>query len=63
MHDSLQLAQQIIKHGLDDLEGAVAEYEKEMFPRALEHFEDSIQAAEGMFAPDAPLGFLKAMGE
>jgi hypothetical protein len=34
MYDSLQLAQQIIKFGVERLDEAIEEYEKLMFPRA-----------------------------
>lgn len=30
-----ELAKQIIKHGTEDLEATVADYEKEMLPRAI----------------------------
>ncbi|KAJ9605086.1 hypothetical protein H2200_010476 [Cladophialophora chaetospira] len=59
LHDSLQLAQQIIKHGLDDLQGAVSEYEALMFPRAIDLIERSKESGEFYFAPDAPRGWLK----
>ncbi|KAL9089770.1 MAG: hypothetical protein Q9165_005564 [Trypethelium subeluteriae] len=60
MHDSLQLAQQIAKHGLDDLDLAVSEYEKLMFPRAVDLITRSSRNGELLFAPDAPRGFLQA---
>ena len=60
MHDSLQLARSIAKYGLDKLDQAVAEYEKSMFPRAVELITESKQNGELLFAPDGPRGFLEA---
>jgi 2-polyprenyl-6-methoxyphenol hydroxylase-like FAD-dependent oxidoreductase len=60
MHDSLQLAQQIIKFGLGGLDEAVEEYEKLMLPRAVAMIEDSAMMNEAMFAEDAPAPLLKA---
>jgi hypothetical protein len=62
MHDSLQLAQQIIKFGLDGLDEAVEEYEKLMLPRAVAMIEDSAMMNEGMFAEDSPAPLLEALG-
>lgn len=62
MFDSVQLAQQIVKYGLDDLNRAVSEYEKLMFPRAIDLIERSTKAGKLLFAPDAPRGFLQASG-
>lgn len=59
MYDSLQLAQQIIKHGLDDLSGAVSEYERLMFLRAIDVIEKSAKSGKLMLAPDAPQGWLR----
>ncbi|OQV07514.1 FAD binding domain-containing protein [Cladophialophora immunda] len=59
MTDSLQLAQQIVKHGLDDLGGAVSEYERLMVPRAIDLITRSTKSGELFFAPDAPRGWLK----
>ncbi|KIW99155.1 uncharacterized protein Z519_00818 [Cladophialophora bantiana CBS 173.52] len=60
MTDSLQLAQQIVKHGVDELDRAVSEYEKLMFPRAIDLISRSAMSGELFFAPDAPRGWLKA---
>ncbi|KAM0717151.1 hypothetical protein Q7P37_007003 [Cladosporium fusiforme] len=60
MHDSLQLAQQIIKLGIDRLDEAVIEYEQAMKPRAKAMIEDSAMMNKMMFAEDAPTGLLKA---
>lgn len=62
MYDSVQLAQHIIKHGLDDLNSAVAEYEKLMFPRGIDLIERSEANGKLLFAPDAPQSFLRAFG-
>jgi len=59
MMDGLQLAQQIVKHGLDDLDRAVLEYEKLMFPRGIDLISRSMKSGELFFAPDAPRGWLK----
>lgn len=61
MHDSLQLAQQIIKHGIGNLDRAVQDYETLMFPRAMDLMGRSSKAGELMFALDAPRGFLKSI--
>ncbi|KIX98384.1 uncharacterized protein Z520_05685 [Fonsecaea multimorphosa CBS 102226] len=60
MTDSLQLAQQIIKYGLNDLDRAVVEYEKLMVPRAIDLIARSTKSGELFFAPDAPRGWLKS---
>jgi hypothetical protein len=60
MHDSLQLAQQIIKFGIGGLDEAVEEYEKLMLPRAVSMIEDSAMMNEAMFAEDSPAPLLKA---
>ena len=62
MYDSFQLAKQIVQHGLDNLDTAVAEYEKSMFPRARELIKDAAWMGKVMYAPDAPKGWLEAMG-
>ncbi|KAK4541576.1 hypothetical protein LTR36_007873 [Oleoguttula mirabilis] len=59
MLDSLQLAQQIVQHGLDGLDRAVAEYEKMMLPRAKKHMAAAEQG-KLLWAPNAPHEFLKA---
>ncbi len=58
MTDSLQLAQQIVKCGVDDLDRAVSEYEKLMFPRGIDLISRSAQSGELFFAPDSPSGWL-----
>jgi len=59
MHDSLELAEQIIKSGIDNLDQAVANYEKLMFPRAKRMIEDSAMTNESMFSEDSPAPLLE----
>lgn len=59
MHDSLDLAQQIIKLGVKRLDEAVMNYEKLMFPRAKDTIENSATMNEGMFSEDSPAPLLK----
>ena len=59
MHDSLELAQQLIKSGIEHLGKAVANYEKLMFPRAKRMIEDSAMMNEGMFSEDSPEPLLR----
>jgi 2-polyprenyl-6-methoxyphenol hydroxylase-like FAD-dependent oxidoreductase len=54
MYDSLQLAQQIVRFGVEHLDEAIEEYEKLMFPRAKAMIEDSAMMNEMMFSKDAP---------
>ncbi|KAI6912746.1 hypothetical protein KC318_g1923 [Hortaea werneckii] len=61
MHDALQLAQCITEYGLHDLDRAVTEYERQMFPRAIATAEDAEQS-KSLWAPDSPNGFLKSIG-
>lgn len=62
MHDSIQLAEQIRKHGVENLHQAVAEYEQEMFPRAIDLISRSAHNGEMLMAPDAPKRFLQMCG-
>lgn len=57
MHDSLQLAQEIVKAGTERLDEAVAAYEEVMLPRAIDLITKSTASGELIFAPDAPEGF------
>lgn len=59
MFDSLQLAQQIVQHGVDRLDEAVVAYETEMFVRGKENIEDGDQKQAIFFAEDAPREFAK----
>ncbi|KAI6822349.1 hypothetical protein KC340_g9953 [Hortaea werneckii] len=61
MHDALQLAQCVAEYGLHDLDRAVAEYEGQMFPRAIATAEDAEQS-KNLWAPDSPNGFLRSIG-
>ncbi|GAB1744734.1 hypothetical protein NU219Hw_g2408t1 [Hortaea werneckii] len=61
INDALQLVQRITEYGLHDLDHAVAEYEKQMFPRAVATAEDA-EHAKKLWAPDSPNGFLKSIG-
>lgn len=61
-YDSYCLAEQIVKHGEDNLDTAVAEYEKEMFPRGVESIESGQQWIDVGFGPDAPASLLQAFG-
>jgi hypothetical protein len=62
MHDSLELAQQIIELGIGNLDEAVASYENLMFPRAKRMIEESTVTNEGMFSEDSPAPLLKMFG-
>lgn len=62
LFDSLQLAQKIHKYGLENLDQAVKEYEKEMFPRAIGLIERSAMNGELLYADDAPKRFLETIG-
>ena len=53
MYDSLQLAQSIVQHGIDHLDQAVSEYEKLMFPRAIDLIQKSTEIGNVFFAKDA----------
>jgi len=59
MHDSLELAHQIIKFGIEGLDNAIEEYEKLMLPRAIAMIKDSAMMNEAMFAEDSPAPLLK----
>jgi hypothetical protein len=63
MHDSLELAQQIIKLGIENLDEAVANYENLMFPRAKRMIEESTMTNEGMFSEDSPAPLLQMFSE
>jgi 2-polyprenyl-6-methoxyphenol hydroxylase-like FAD-dependent oxidoreductase len=63
MYDSLELAQQIVKLGVGNLDEAVVNYEKLMFPRAKCMIEESTMTNEGMFSEDSPAPLLKMFSE
>ncbi|KAJ2958115.1 hypothetical protein NQZ79_g6229 [Umbelopsis isabellina] len=60
LYDSEELARQIIKYGIDNLDFAVVEYEKEMQPRALKAIEKGQWFTKHFFGADAPQNFLQA---
>ncbi|EED19271.1 monoxygenase, putative [Talaromyces stipitatus ATCC 10500] len=60
LQDSVELARCIIKHGIDDLDSAVVEYEKAMFPRAIEAIEKGQWFAEHLFKAESSQSFLQA---
>lgn len=53
MLGSLELARSIVKYGLDGLDQAVSEYEKQMFPRAVDLIQRSVEIGNVFFAKDA----------
>lgn len=59
MHDSVELAQQIKKYGLENLDRASSEYEKAMLPRGIDLIQRSEDSGKFLFAPDAPYGWIK----
>ncbi|KAJ6056803.1 uncharacterized protein N7446_007694 [Penicillium canescens] len=59
MRDSLILAQKLKQFGVSSQ--AVAEYEKEMFPYAIDVITRSVASGELFFAEDSPKGFMKMM--
>jgi 2-polyprenyl-6-methoxyphenol hydroxylase-like FAD-dependent oxidoreductase len=61
LHDGVELARQIIKHGMDNLDSAVVEYEKAMFPRAVEAINKGQWAAEHLFNAESSQSFLQAV--
>lgn len=63
MHDSLQLAQEIINSRPGQLDEAVARYEKAMFPRAIDLITRSAASGELLFAEDAPERFKTMIAE
>ena len=60
MRDSVILAHKIKELGVTSK--AVAEYEEEMFPYAIDVITRSVASGEMFFAEDAPKGFLEVMG-
>ncbi len=59
MADSLALARAIAQHGLERLGTAVAEYEKDMFPRAIDLITRSTASGDLIFAEDSPRGLVE----
>lgn len=62
LFDSFKLAEQIVKHGPEDVDHAIAEYEREMFPRAISLISRSEANMHLLYAVDSPQAFLRAAG-
>ncbi|KAK6436405.1 hypothetical protein LTR95_007402 [Oleoguttula sp. CCFEE 5521] len=62
LYDSMLLAEQIAKHGIDHLDEAVVAYEAVLEPRAKELIADT-GIIELMYAEDAPNGFIKLFND
>ena len=62
LYDSAELAKQIIKHGIANLEAAVREYEKAMLPRAIKAIHKGHWFTQEFFGADGPQDFLSAAG-
>ncbi|KAK6064123.1 hypothetical protein SCUP234_13128 [Seiridium cupressi] len=60
MEDSIILASLIEAHGTDGLDGAVSEFEEEMFPRAKKHIADGLTMMEYMMHEDSPAALIQA---
>jgi 2-polyprenyl-6-methoxyphenol hydroxylase-like FAD-dependent oxidoreductase len=60
LYDSVELARHIVKYGIDDLDSAVVDYEKEMLPRALKAIGKGQWFTEHFFGADTPQSFLQA---
>ncbi|KAL6898656.1 hypothetical protein GGI43DRAFT_428347 [Trichoderma evansii] len=63
MFDSLVLAREIVKHGLEKLDAAVEAYEKDMFERGKDLIERSNGSGTLLFAQDAPKPLLDVIGK
>ena len=66
MHDSLQLAQEIERCGLENLAEAVRRYEESMLPKGAEHIEDGEMMSKLFYEKDSPKSFqawIASMGE
>lgn len=62
LYDSVELAKKIIKHGIDNLEAAVMEYEKLMLPRAIKAINKGNWFTQRFFGANTPQDFLSAAG-
>ncbi|EME45619.1 hypothetical protein DOTSEDRAFT_34093 [Dothistroma septosporum NZE10] len=60
--DSYCLAEQITKHGVDNIDAAVAEYEREMFPRGVKGIDGGQQWVDVGFGPDTPHALVQMFG-
>lgn len=63
LYDGYLLASEIIKHGLQDLHGAVEAYEQEMFPRGIGQVSEAEMVIKMLFDEGAPHTTLKFMME
>jgi 2-polyprenyl-6-methoxyphenol hydroxylase-like FAD-dependent oxidoreductase len=61
MADALKLATAIEKHGMDNLDAAVREYEQEMFPRGIASIQEGLAMTGVMFGQEGPEAFLSLM--
>jgi hypothetical protein len=57
MTDSMELAREIVRCGVDHLDKAVAAYEKVMLPRGRDFIKRCVASGKFMFALDSPKGF------
>ena len=55
--DSMELAREIVRYGVEHLDEAVAAYEKTMLPRAKDFIIRSEESGRLMYAEDSPRGF------
>lgn len=62
MYGSLELARQIVKHGVNELDSAVADYEKAILSRAIGAVEKGRWFMDNFFGADSPQDFLRAVG-
>ena len=61
MADALKLATEIEKHGMENFDAAVREYEKEMFPRGISSIEEGLAMTGVMFGQEGPEAFMSLM--
>ncbi|KAK3094236.1 hypothetical protein LTR53_019553, partial [Teratosphaeriaceae sp. CCFEE 6253] len=59
--DGMELARQIVGHGLGDLDAAVREYEAQMLPRTKAEIEQGTGTVELLWKEDAPRSFVLAV--
>jgi hypothetical protein len=57
MTDSMELAREIVRYGVERLDEAVTAYEKGMLPRAKDFIIRCEESGKLMFAEDSPRGF------
>lgn len=57
---ALNWRKKIIKHGIENLEAAVADYEKQMLPRAIKAIAKGHWFKQHFFEADSPQDFLHA---